>query len=175
MNKLYVATAALCGGAWFVLLQIPPHIKAYFATPSIWNFYLRSVELLVILIIASVAVSLMFRKWIVKSTTGVQILLGIFLPFIGAVIFTLLVIIVGAITGRFLNQTHPRGMGELLFWCLRIPFYAIVSAAFAFYIVIPVGLIFQFVLNSIGSKSASEQVTAADSARGSSGAPLAKS
>jgi hypothetical protein len=134
----YVGTAALLGGAWFVVLLAP-------SMPREW--LLHSIPLnLVCLVLASCAVALTFEPWIAKARTFTQhALRAVLLPFAGAFVFLSLFILWTTLTGK----VNPHDQVVVLIW-------GMVSAALAAPVVIPFGFVCQWVMHRLARQPASQ-------------------
>ena len=148
----YLVAALLLGGLWFVGLLAAPSTAGFLSVPEWWNFKLHWYELLPIMCLSSLALSLVFRRWIVKKQSLLgRLLLGTLLPFAGAIIFIWFTILYACFTGRveFTSNMYPP-IVELAALMFFTALYGLLYALWAFYVVIPMGLVSQLVMERSG-------------------------
>ncbi len=142
----YGLAALALGVVWFGALLIPPGTRAFLLESEWWNFFATPLELLVAMCLASLSIALIFRRLIARSRTWrTHLLLAATLPFVGSVIFTWLVILLGSVADR----DGAVGFDELIAAMFFIPGQALLTTAGAIYVVAPMGLVSQIVMNRV--------------------------
>lgn len=148
----YLVTALLLGVVWFVGLLAAPSTAGFLSVPEWWNFKLQWYELLPIMCVSSLVLALAFRRWIVKKQSLLRrLLLGTLLPFAGATIFIWLTILYACSTGRVesTSNMYPPAV-ELAALMFFTALYGLLYALWAFYVVIPIGLVSQLLMERTG-------------------------
>jgi hypothetical protein len=132
----YYFTAFLMGIPWYLLLL--PFGSGLPLGGELWPANLFAMCL------ASLGVAVTFKKKIVSATDNAFILLGILLPYYGAFIFGLFVVLFMAIANLLDNGLLPDAEA------LMIPFVCMYYGAFMlFFVTIPMGLISQKVMHRV--------------------------
>src|SRR5688572_24431856 len=103
----YVLASALLGVAWCLVLSlVPSGVTMFLTVPEWWNYGLTWAEHLVLLCTTSVALALLFQRFIVTARTWPARLLRAFvLPLVGMLFYVGLFVPYAALT-------RPVGLGN---------------------------------------------------------------
>lgn len=106
--------AFLMGIPWFAAMLIPPSTRYFLTHKSADSFMLYPSELCFLMCCASLSVALAFRRQICRSRSIERILgLGVSLPFVGGLLFTWYMIILGIALGKMMGPAAGRsGEGQ---------------------------------------------------------------
>ena len=135
----YSVTAALLGAGWFVVLLIP-RITRTWLLEDVWTN-------LACLIITSVAVSVLCRRTIERAeTTGDHLIRAALIPYLGCLVFLSLW------TAIHWGQTLLYGGLANLHDTMSLYLMGMTAALLSCFIVVPYGLLCQYVMNAAGSR-----------------------
>jgi len=133
---IYIITAVGTSAIWYpVLLLLPTHRKAILPGGFLEFPVLGT---LLFLGIAGLSVALCWRRKIVNAEGWINVVLGVSLPYVGAIIFFALV---------SLAMAGSRGnFGEFFV----LPFWGLLYSLAGFYVIIPYGIACQYILRWAG-------------------------
>jgi len=146
--------AFILGVCWYAALLIPPGTRGFLVFKDWHNFQLSQPELLVIMCLTSVTVAILFRRLVVKAKHWwARLLLAVFVPLCGTILFTWGVIIFALLTGKPVAPEGARTI-ELVMFMGIYAFYGLLFAVYAGYVVVPMGYLSQFVMQRYGDANA---------------------
>ena len=140
MRQLFASTryyflAVVVSLLWWPLLQIAPIMREFLGTRSVLE--IGVVAQLVMFAIAGLTTAVAFRWAIVRSRGIWNAIVGIGLAFVTAEIFSIILVIYHTI------------MGNRDVWSAVM--YGPMFAAHAFYVVMPLGVVTQWVMQKVGT------------------------
>jgi hypothetical protein len=135
----YVSAAAMLGVGWFVVLLVPKTTREFLLQDAARN--------LAFLAIASVIIAVAFRKFIAAAETfGGDLVRALILPYAGTVVY--LSLVAGAI---WTEQLLFGGLANL-HDTLSLYAMGLVAAILACLVVVPYGLLCQYVMRSAAER-----------------------
>lgn len=138
----YLAAAALLGAGWFLVLCLTPMTREWLVADLVQN--------LVLLVVTSVVVALAFRKFIASADTfRGHVLRAMALPYVGCVVFLSLA------AGSMWLETMVFGGLASLHDTVSLYVMGLSAALIAFIVVVPYGLICQYVMSAIAERGLS--------------------
>lgn len=137
-ESIYALTAALVGVLWYLALLIPLSTREQLAVGGLGRDPVVYSWRLLLVCAVSVALALIFRRWIVSASTPIQAAVrGLALPLVGTVLFSWGL-------ARSVPPTNVLMTPVLGIWLVVYQ---------AFYVVIPMGLVSQGVMARVGRGS----------------------
>jgi hypothetical protein len=132
----YCATAGGLGVGWFAVLLLPSVTRGWLLASPWQN--------LACLVVASVLVAVVCRRFIGRATTpGEHLLRAIVLPYLGCLVFLSLV------AGVLWTRTILAGGLANLHDTASLYAMGMTAAAVSFFVVIPYGLLCQYVISAV--------------------------
>ena len=133
----YYGAAVLVSACWYPALRLAPQLRE-----AMEALELGTHELIGMLVIAGVATAALFRKRITCASGLKSLSLGALLPFLAMLLFVSSMLLYKGIRGRHGGGDVPAALA-----------YAPVFTLMGAYVVVPMGILSQFVMRWVGSRS----------------------
>jgi len=148
----YAVAGAALGVVWFVALLIPPGTSHFLLVPDWQNLNVAWPWHLAAMCSASLLLSLLFRGVIIRARHWpVRLLLAALLPIVGTALYVCALILCALWGGATLatGTAYPRWV-QLLSLAFFMALYGQLFLLTAIYVVFPMGLLSQLVMERVG-------------------------
>jgi hypothetical protein len=136
----YASAAALLGAGWFVVLLLPTTTRGWLLEEAPRN--------LALLVVASVVVALAFRRFIAGADTfGSQLARAVILPYVGCLVY------LGLVAAWIWVEDLLFGGLANLHDTLSLFVMGLTAAALSFLVVVPYGLLCQYVMSAAANRT----------------------
>jgi hypothetical protein len=135
----YYAVAAVVSLLWWVLLQLAPNMREILGGPGVLE--VSSAVQLALFAAAGLVTAFLFRRAISKACGARSVVLGVALPFVAAEAFCVLLVTYHSVIGTS-DTWHAVIWGPIM-------------AAGAFYVVIPLGVATQYIMQWVATRYSS--------------------